>query len=77
MPIRVGITTDPKARKVAWEKKVVGLKNWRVLASYKNKEDAQKRETGYAKRNKCHSSPNGAKGNGPWHVYRFDYTRRK
>ena len=40
MPCRVGVTTDPIARKAYWEKQVIGLSNWRILATYKKKSEA-------------------------------------
>lgn len=77
MPCRVGITTDPVTRKVTWESKVAGLKNWRILASYRSREEAQAHETRYAQRSGCQAAPGGAEAGGTWYVYRFDYTRTK
>jgi len=77
MPCRVGITTNLDARKAFWESKVYGLTNWRVLAGYRSREEAQAHETRYANRYNCQSSPGGGKARGSWYVYRFDYTRTR
>ena len=77
MPCRVGITTDPVKRKTEWNSKVVGLKNWKLLASYNTRKKAQEHEDRYAERYGCKSSHGGADAKGPWHVYRFEYLRKK
>ena len=77
MPWRVGITTNLEARKAAWQSKVVGMKNWRKLKTFSSRKEAQEYETWYANKYKCQASPGGASARGPWHVYRFDYTRTK
>ena len=77
MPCRVGITTDPDNRKIYWAGRVVGFKNWRILAKYKSKERAQGHEDLYAKRNNCRAHAGGPDTPGMWYVYRFDYTREK
>ena len=77
MPCRVGITTNPEARKAAWQSKVVGMKNWRILKQFRSKSKAQEYETQYAVRYGCQASPGGADAVGTWYVYRFDYTRTK
>jgi len=76
MPCRVGITTDPATRKAAWQSQVVGFANWRILGTFRNREEAQQCETNYAARYGCHAHPRGAEARGPWYVYRFDYARR-
>jgi hypothetical protein len=75
MPCRVGITTDPDTRKLFWQNQVVGLKNWKILETFKSKEEAQGYETRYARRNNCQAHAGGADAPGTWYVYRFDYTR--
>lgn len=77
MPCRVGITTDPETRKAYWERQVVGLDGWRILAQYTSRDKAQEHETQYAERNGCQAKAGGADAPGPWHVYRFDYTRTR
>lgn len=77
MPCRVGITTDPAKRKAYWESQVVGLKNWKILASYNAKSKAQEHEKRYADRYGCKLSLGGVDGRGSWSVYRFDYLRTK
>ena len=75
MPCRVGITTDPDARRVYWQNQVVGFTNWRILKSFRSKAEAQKYETQYAERYGCQAFPGGADAPGTWYVYRFDYMR--
>ncbi len=77
MPCRVGITTDPDARQAYWQNQVVGFRNWQILNSFRSKEEAQGYETRYARRHGCQASAGGADVPGTWHVYRFDYTRRR
>ena len=75
MPCRVGITTNPEVRKRQWESQVVGMSNWRILAEYRSREEAQAHETRYANRYGCHAHQGGAPASGMWSVYRFDYVR--
>jgi hypothetical protein len=77
MPCRVGITTDVERRRSEWTAKVVEMKNWRVLATYSQKSDAQAHEARYAKKYDCVASPGGPSTSGPWYVYRFEYLRAK
>ena len=64
MPCRVGITTDPDTRREQWESQVVGLKNWRILRSFRSKAKAQEYEIWYARTYGCHSHPGGADASG-------------
>jgi hypothetical protein len=75
MLCRVGITTDPDTRREQWKSQVVGLKNWRILNSFRSKAKAQEYESRYARMHGCHAHPGGADAPGIWYVYRFDYTR--
>lgn len=77
MPCQVGMTTDPERRLHEWENEVVGLKNWKILDTYTNREAARKAEERFAKRFRCNYHPGGEGAHGPWHVYYFEYTRRK
>ncbi|MEQ8336476.1 MAG: hypothetical protein RIA62_03975 [Cyclobacteriaceae bacterium] len=77
MPCRVGITTDPAKRKSYWESQVIGLKNWKILASYNAKSKALEHEKRYAERYGCKLSLGGVDGKGSWSVYRFEYVRVK
>ena len=77
MPCRVGITTDRERRRADWERKVVGLSDWRILDSYRSRERAQEHEDRYALSKGCHASPGGADTGGMWYVYRFDYVRER
>lgn len=77
MPCRVGITTNPDERRAYWETQVVGLTNWRILEWYSSREDAQAHENRYAQQSGCQASHGGAPAQGPWAVYRFDYTRTR
>ena len=77
MPCRVGITTNPGARRAYWQNQVVGFASWRILKNFRNKAAAQEYETQYALRYGCQAAPGGADAPGTWSVYRFDYTRRR
>ncbi len=77
MPCRVGITTSPAQRKAYWEKQVVGLSGWKILASYKKKEDALAHQAKHAERYGCKSQAGGPDTAGDWSVYKFEYIRKK
>ncbi len=84
MPCRVGITTDPVARKLHWERKVVGLINWkqsRVGSKTRAQEEENKRKSNCnraGKRGTFHGHPGGGDpDNGNWYVYEFDYVRER
>ncbi len=84
MPCRVGITTNPMARKTHWEREVVGLSNWkesRVGSKAKAQQEENKRKNNCnqaGKRGTCYGNPGGGDpDNGTWYVYEFDYVRRK
>lgn len=76
MPCRVGITTDPDARRAYWDGRVAGLRDWRIVSTHHSKSAAQQAEANYSVRTGCVSFPGGS---GParatWFVYRFTYTR--
>lgn len=78
MPCRVGMTTNPESRKKYWESQVVGLSNWKILATARSKTKAQELEIQYAQKYGCNYHPGG---DGPekatWYVYYFKYTRTK
>jgi hypothetical protein len=63
MPCRVGITTNPEARKSQWASRCIGMTNWRILGTYR------------AETTGCHAHPGGNEAPGLWYVYRFDYVR--
>jgi hypothetical protein len=77
MPCRVGMTTDPEGRRAYWQNRVVGFKNWKILAKFRSRDEAQGYETRYARRYGCQAAPGGADAPGTWYVYRFDYTRTR
>ena len=77
MPCRVGITTNPDARRAHWQGQVVGFRDWRILKTFTNRSKAQEYETQYAARYGCQASGGGADAPGTWYVYRFDYTRTR
>ncbi len=77
MPCRVGITTDPDGRKKYWDRHVVGMTNWTILARYARREDAQAHETNAAQQYGCQAHAGGSDAAGTWHVYYFKYTRTK
>ena len=76
MPCRVGITTDPTARRTYWNGRVIGLRDWRIVSNHSSKNAAQRAEIAYSRRSGCVSHPGGS---GPeratWSVYRFTYDR--
>ncbi len=73
MSSRMGITTDPDARRADWESQVVGFRNWRLLRTFGAKMGAQKFAAQYATKYGCRVSPDDANGGGKWYVYRFNY----
>ena len=77
MPCRVGITTNPSARKTFWENKVVGLRRWQILSKHFSREVAQQKEDRVAREHGCNASPGGSAASGVWYVYHFYYIRTK
>jgi len=77
MPCRVGITTDPESRRAYWESQVVGFSNWRILKSFRSKNQAQEYENQYAAQYDCEAHGGGPAIAGTWCVYRFDYIRSR
>jgi len=77
MPCRVGITTNPTQRRTYWESQVVGLTNWRILATYRTKAEAQAHETRHASTYGCQAHAGGADAPGIWSVYKFEYVRTR
>ena len=84
MPCRVGITTDPAARKAYWEGQVVGLRNWThsyvgTKAAAQAEENSRKTNCNlFGNRGTCHGHPGGGDpDNGYWYVYEFDYDRTR
>lgn len=75
MPCRVGITTNPGQRKAYWENQVVGLSNWRILATYRSKAQAQAHENRHAASFGCQAHAGGPETPGTWSVYKFEYVR--
>lgn len=76
MGCRVGITTDPEARKEDWERDCPGFSNWRIIAEGLSRFEAQKKEDEYAKKHDCAASGGGRdpeNNQNNWSVYRFDY----
>ena len=77
MPCRAGITTRPEERRAEWERQVVGLTNWRILGTYRSRQEAQAHENRYAQQTGCRAGAGGSDAPGLWHVYRFDYIRER
>jgi len=73
MSSRMGITTDPDARRADWESQVVGFRNWRLLRTFGAKLGAKKYAAQYAQKYGCRVSPDDVNGGGMWYVYRFNY----
>ncbi len=77
MPCRVGISTNPEKRRQDWEGRVVGLRKWRILNTFRSFRYAQDYEIRMANKYGCKAAPEGASGaRGPWYVYYFEYTRK-
>lgn len=84
MPCRVGVTTIPSHRRGTWEKRVIGLRNWKQSPAGSKAEALQEAESkkngcmGSHKRGTCHGHPGGGDpDNGKWYVYEFDYVRER
>jgi len=77
MPCRIGMTTDPEARKKHWESVYPTLKDWQILAGpYASKDNAQQKETELAQKHGCESHPGGDDPDFPgaqWWIYGFNY----
>jgi hypothetical protein len=73
MACRVGITTDPAARKAYWESQHPNLSGWTILGWYPTKQQAQNREDSYARAHGCVAHAGGPDVAGPWAVYTFNY----
>ena len=77
MPCRIGITTNPAARKKQWESKCVGFSNWRLLGGPLDRKTAQEKESALARQYGCVAHPGGEGPNHGWYVYYFTYTRER
>ena len=77
MPCRVGITTQSAFRRTEWERKVIGLTNWRIIGTHNTRDAAQAQETIYARTHGCTAHGGGRQATGLWIVYRFDYVRTR
>jgi len=81
MPCRIGISTNPDARRAYWETQYYGFKNWEILAGpFYTKAGAQKRENDLAAKYGCLSHPGGADpddAKAVWYVYAFDYSSKR
>ena len=77
MGCRIGMTTDLEQRKAYWEGQYPTLKDWQVLAGpFSSKAEAQKEETGLAKKHGCESHSGGDDPDylgAKWYVYGFNY----
>ena len=74
MACRVGITTDPERRRQEWLADYPHMRNWRIVATYPTRSQAQRAENELSQRQGCMASPGGA-GNeyAHWSVYYFEY----
>jgi len=83
MPCKVGITTDPEARRAYWQNQAIGFMNWQILNIFRSKAAAKEYETAYALRHGCEAALGDSDALGTakesateydwWHVYHFDY----
>lgn len=72
MACRIGITTDPEARKAYWREQYP-ISRWKILGTFLTKEKAQQAEKDLADKLGCEAHPGGPDKDGPWHLYRIDY----
>ena len=74
MGCRIGITTNPGARRRHWESQYPTLRNWRIVSRHESKSEAQREENRLARLYGCEAHPGG---DGPerakWCVYMFEY----
>ena len=76
MPCRIGITTNIPDRQSYWNRRVQGMRLFRVISSHNSRSAAQAAEIKKAAAHGCNSSPGGGGNpNAKWHVYHFYYTR--
>lgn len=74
MPCRIGMTTNPDARKKDWKARHPTLRNWKILGEYDSKTKAQKAETEFAEQYGCKAYSGGSgPQKGDWVVYKFNY----
>jgi hypothetical protein len=86
MACKIGITTNPEARRVYWQNQAMGFTNWQILEMFRSKAAAKEYETAYALRNGCEveledsDAPVIARESATehdwWYVYHFDYTTK-
>lgn len=84
MPCKIGITTNPEAKRAYWQNQAIGFTNWQILEIFRSKSAAKEYETAYALRNGCEveledsDAPVIARESATeqewWYVYHFDYT---
>ncbi len=75
MSSKMGITTDPDAKRAHWESRVVGFRGWRLLRTFGTKPGAQKFAAQYAEKYGCRVSSVDTNVEGTWYVYRFNYNK--
>jgi hypothetical protein len=83
MPCKVGITTNPEARRAYWHDQAQGFTNWQILEVFRSKAAAKEYQTAYALRHGCELLPVDADAPGTgreptteqewWYIYHFDY----
>ncbi len=74
MPCRVGMTSNPAARKAYWKSQHPKMRNWDIIAKKLTYKEAHEKEKAAAKRYRCTAHSGGLKKRGKvYSVYRFDY----
>ena len=74
MHCRIGITTDPAARKQEWLRRFPFLRNWTILSKHDTKTDAQAAGQAAALLGGCTAYPGGpGPGRALWYVYYFEH----
>ena len=71
--MRVGITSDPMARKKYWESQHPRLRNWRIVATNLTYHQAQDLEDKYVARGYQGSHGGDKKSGYAYSVYIFEY----
>ena len=74
MACRIGITTNLQRREAYWLTQYPRMYNFREIARFSSKEEAQAAETMLAREQGCVAEPGGQDSPSlVWSVYRFDY----
>lgn len=76
MGCRVGISTNPEARKAFWKTQYKNFRDWQIVSNGLTREQAQTMETDLANKYACEAWHGGNEPNNPnltWSVYAFNH----